>query len=246
MLPRTQLLAGERSFAGADSLSSQDVLVLIQAAVPAIAGAYAAHADQEGPPTRGGVLSAFFRQWREDNPGAAESEFFIGKTQAFAVLQARPSWEDALRTAEGGDTGEGDAAARLCKVARKLLDGKTSHLGGNIPEKVRKKKQLQTYGRWEGVVAWSQAPDIEDGARQARREEGMRRLDSYLGELVAQRPAADLAATPTGNALSVAADTESESAAAPTATALSGSLAGIDTACAAAASTPPATLPTPR
>ena len=76
-LPRTQLLAGERSFAGVDSLSSQDVLVLIQAAVPAIAGAYAAHADQGGPPTRGGVLSAFFRQWRTDNPGADVSEFVI-------------------------------------------------------------------------------------------------------------------------------------------------------------------------
>ena len=179
-LPRGELRPPGRSLAGAGSISRADVRALILVAVPAIADAFAEHADPACLPTRGGVLSALFQQWRFEFPNAAVSEFTITKSRAAAVLQARPAWRGAL----GGGTECGDdfIASRLCKLARAVIDPRKSRLCGNIPASVRQRGTLQTHATWDGVVAWSQTPDATDFATRARRESGLARLDAYLAE----------------------------------------------------------------
>ena len=186
-LPRTQLLVGERSLAGADMISPGDVQALIHAAVPAIADTYTAHAGPGDPLTRGGVLAAIFHEWRAAEPGALDREFGIYKPHVVTVLQARPAWQYALRWSDRDDATVDDLAVRLAKAARMSVNAELSKLGGGIPPNVHKKRVLQEHGRWGGVVAWSQAPDIADDSRRARRECGMVRLEEWLSEPVAQR-----------------------------------------------------------
>ena len=177
-LRRAQLYVSGVSCDGADTIRQADVEQLICAAVPMIAKDYAMNGD--GEPTRGNVLSVLFNQWRVRNPDGADEQFRITKALAREVLLTRPAWRDALSERAGGG-GDDKVAEKLCDLARSLVHPQKSLLCGKMSDNVRKKKKLQWPGvEWDGVVAWSQSPEVEDEELQRRRESGMARLEVHL------------------------------------------------------------------